>query len=61
MSREHVDVVPQHRGHEGVRRFFREWMAPFHDYYAHAEDFKLGSDGVLVRMRHGGRGKHSMP
>ena len=42
-----------------MRRFFREWMAPFHDYYAHAEDFRLGSEGVLVRMRQGGRGKES--
>jgi ketosteroid isomerase-like protein len=47
------------RGHEGVRTFFREWMAPFDEYYAHAEDFNLGSEGVLVRMRQGGRGKES--
>ena len=42
-----------------MRKFFLEWMAPFHDYYAHAEDFTLGSEGVLVRMRQGGRGKES--
>ena len=34
-------------------------MAPFDDYYAPAEVFKLGSEGVLVRIRQGGRGKQS--
>jgi ketosteroid isomerase-like protein len=59
MSESEVPDMGVYRGHEGVRRFFREWMAPFHDYYAHAEDFTLGSEGVLVRMRQGGRGKES--
>ena len=51
-----------YQGHEGVRKFFREWMAPFHGYYAHAEEFRLGSEGVLVRMRQGGarEGKRSL-
>ncbi|HEV3378516.1 MAG TPA: hypothetical protein VG126_14685 [Thermoleophilaceae bacterium] len=43
----------------GVRRFFREWMAPFDDYHAHAEGFRLGTEGVVVRMSQGGRGKES--
>jgi hypothetical protein len=55
MSESEVPDMGVYRGHEGVRKFFREWMAPFHDYYAHAEDFTLGSEGVLVRMRQGGR------
>jgi ketosteroid isomerase-like protein len=59
MSESQVPDMGVYQGHEGVRKFFREWMAPFHDYYAHAEEFKLGSEGVLVRMRQGGRGKHS--
>ena len=59
MSESDVPDMGVFQGHDGVRRFFREWMAPFHDYYAHAEDFALGSDGVLVRMRQGGRGKES--
>jgi ketosteroid isomerase-like protein len=59
MSESDVPDMGVFRGHDGVRRFFREWMAPFHDYYAHAEDFRLGSEGVLVRMRQGGRGKES--
>jgi ketosteroid isomerase-like protein len=59
MTESEVPDMGVFRGHEGVRNFFREWMAPFHDYYAHAEDFRLGSEGVLVRMRQGGRGKES--
>jgi ketosteroid isomerase-like protein len=59
MSESDVPDMGVFRGHEGVRQFFREWMAPFHDYYAHAENFTLGSKGVLVRMRQGGRGKES--
>jgi ketosteroid isomerase-like protein len=59
MSESDVPDMGVFRGHDGVRRFFREWMAPFDDYYAHAEDFRLGSKGVLVRMRQGGRGKES--
>jgi ketosteroid isomerase-like protein len=59
MSESEVPDMGVFRGHEGVRKFFLEWMAPFHDYYAHAEDITLGSEGVLVRMRQGGRGKES--
>jgi ketosteroid isomerase-like protein len=59
MSESEVPDMGVFQGHDGVRRFFREWMAPSDDYYAHAEDFKLGSEGVLVRMRQGGRGKES--
>jgi ketosteroid isomerase-like protein len=59
MSESRVPDMGVYQGHDGVRRFFREWMAPFDDYYAHAEEFKLGSEGVLVRIRQGGRGKNS--
>ena len=48
-------------GHDGVRRFFREWRDSFDSYYAHAEEFidDAGGDGVLVCARQGGRGKGS--
>jgi ketosteroid isomerase-like protein len=59
MTESRVPDMGVYRGHEGVRNFFRDWMAPFRDYYAHADDFKLGSEGVLVRIRQGGRGKQS--
>ena len=59
MSQSDAPDMGVYQGHEGVRKFFRDWMAPFDDYYAHAEEFKLGGEGVLVRLRQGGRGKHS--
>ena len=46
-------------GHDGIRRFFREWLAPFENYYAHAEDFIDAGEAVVVRCRQGGRGKQS--
>ena len=48
-----------YHGHDGVRQFFREWLAPFEDYYAHADDFIEAGDAVVVRCRQGGRGKSS--
>ena len=48
-----------YHGHDGVRQFFREWLAPFESYYAHAEDFIDAGEAVVVRCRQGGRGKTS--
>jgi ketosteroid isomerase-like protein len=48
-----------YHGHDGVRRFFRAWIAPFESYYAHAEDFTDAGEAVVVRCRQGGRGKQS--
>jgi ketosteroid isomerase-like protein len=48
-----------YRGHEGIRRFFREWLAPFESYYAHPEEFIDAEEAVVVRLRQGGRGKQS--
>jgi ketosteroid isomerase-like protein len=39
------------RGHEGVRRFFGEWLEPFETYYAHAETFIDAGDNVVVEVR----------
>ena len=49
----------QYHGHEGVRRFFREWLGTFEGYYAHAEDFIDAGDHVVVQVRQGGRGAGS--
>jgi ketosteroid isomerase-like protein len=46
-------------GHDGVKRFFREWLAPFESYYAHPEEFIDAGEVVVVRLRQGGRGKQS--
>jgi ketosteroid isomerase-like protein len=48
-----------YHGHDGVKRFFREWLAPFESYYAHAEEFIDAGEGVVVRLRQGGRGTQS--
>ena len=46
-------------GHEGIREFFREWRIFFAEYYAEAEEFVDADDGVIVRVRQGGRGRSS--
>ncbi len=48
-----------YHGHDGIRRFFREWLAPFEGYHAHAEEFIDAGEAVVVRIRQGGRGKQS--
>jgi ketosteroid isomerase-like protein len=48
-----------YHGHDGVKQFFREWLAPFESYYAHAEEFIDAGEAVLVRCRQGSRGKAS--
>ena len=48
-----------YHGHDGIRRFFRDWLAPFESYYAHAEEFIDAEEAVVVRLRQGGRGKQS--
>jgi ketosteroid isomerase-like protein len=48
-----------YHGHEGIKRFFREWLAPFESYYARPEEFIDAGEAVVVRLRQGGRGKQS--
>ena len=48
-----------YQGHDGIRQFFREWLAPFDSYYARPEEFIDAGDAVVVRLRQGGRGKQS--
>jgi ketosteroid isomerase-like protein len=48
-----------YHGHDGIRRFFRAWLAPFEDYHAHPEEFIDAGEAVVVRIRQGGRGKQS--
>jgi ketosteroid isomerase-like protein len=46
-------------GHDGIKEFFRAWLAPFENFYAHAVDFIDAGEAVVVRVRQGGRGKQS--
>jgi ketosteroid isomerase-like protein len=48
-----------YHGHDGVRRFFREWLEAFEVYEAQAETFIDAGDSVVVRFRASGRGKTS--
>jgi len=48
------ELAAVYRGHDGLRRFFREWLAPFESYYAHAEEIIDAGEAVLVRCRQGG-------
>jgi ketosteroid isomerase-like protein len=48
-----------YRGHDGVRDFFRAWLAPFDGYYGHADEFIDAGDSVVATVRQGGRGKES--
>jgi ketosteroid isomerase-like protein len=47
-----------YHGHDGVKQFFRDWLAPFESYYARPEEFIDAGEAVVVRLRQGGRGKH---
>jgi hypothetical protein len=48
-----VELGGVYHGHEGVRQFFREWLAPF---AMKAEDFLDAGETVVVRVRQEGRG-----
>jgi uncharacterized protein len=48
-----------YEGHDGVRRFFREWLEAFATYEARAETFIEAGDRVVVGYRVSGRGKGS--
>jgi ketosteroid isomerase-like protein len=46
-------------GLEGVKRFYRDMLAPFDEYYARPEELLDAGDSVVARMRQGGRGRLS--
>ena len=64
-----VDVVPHSRegtfmsesyhGHDGVRRWIRDWMDAFDGFYFHADEYLNAGGCVLVHATQGGRGKGS--
>jgi ketosteroid isomerase-like protein len=59
MTHSYVPDMGVFHGHEGIRQFFREWLAFFAEYYAEPEEFIGADENVIVRMRQGGRGKAS--
>jgi ketosteroid isomerase-like protein len=48
-----------YHGHDGIRRFFGAWLAPFESCRTHPEEFIDAGEAVVVRIRQGGRGKQS--
>jgi ketosteroid isomerase-like protein len=49
-----------YHGHEGVRRYFRDWLESFEAHSARAEEIiDAGDDVVIVGLRLSGRGKAS--
>src|SRR5688500_19408358 len=54
-----IEMRGAHLGHDGVRRFWREWLEPFDRVENHAETFIDAGDNVLVGWRMSGRGKES--
>ena len=56
---EAAELSDVYHGHDGIKQFFRQWLAPFESYHAHAEDFIDAGEAVVVRIRQGGRGKGS--
>jgi ketosteroid isomerase-like protein len=59
MTHSLVPDMGVYHGHEGVREFFREWWAFFAEYDVEPEEFIDADESVIVRARHGGRGRAS--
>ena len=52
-------ITGVYHGHEGVRRYFRDWLESFETHDARAETFIDAGDDVIVCLRLRGRGKAS--
>ena len=48
-----------YHGREGVRRFFRDWLAPWTDYQIEARDCIDAGDAVVLVFRQAGTGRGS--
>jgi ketosteroid isomerase-like protein len=48
-----------YHGHKGVRRFFRDWLAPWDDYEIEGRDFIDAGDSVVLVFRQAGTGRGS--
>jgi uncharacterized protein len=57
-----ADTMPSagiYRGHEGVERFFREWLGAWSDYTFEAREYIDAGDSVVIVFRQGGVGRGS--
>jgi ketosteroid isomerase-like protein len=48
-----------YHGHQGVRRFFRDWLAPWDDYEIEPSDCIDAGDAVVLVFRQAGTGRGS--
>jgi uncharacterized protein len=48
-----------YRGHEGVERFFRDWLGTWSDYAIEAREFIDAGDSVIVVFHQSGTGRGS--
>lgn len=46
-------------GHDGVRKFFRQWIGAFDEWHSDPIEFIDAGDSVFVHLRQSGRGKGS--
>jgi ketosteroid isomerase-like protein len=57
-----ADTMPSagiYRGHEGVERFFREWLGTWSDYAFEPREYIDAGDSVLIVFRQSGIGRGS--
>ncbi len=48
-----------YHGHQGVERFFREWLGVWSDYSVTTREYIDASDSVVIVFRQGGLGRGS--
>ena len=48
-----------YHGHEGVERFFREWLGAWSDYGVQTREYIDAGDSVVIVFRQGGTGRSS--
>jgi len=48
-----------YHGHEGVERFFREWLGAWSDYRMETRELIDAGDSVVIRLHQWGRGKET--
>ena len=57
-----ADTMPSagiYRGHEGVERFFREWLGAWSDYTIETRECIDAGDSIVMVFRQGGVGRGS--
>src|SRR5215210_4049606 len=58
-SQSHLPVAGVYHGHDGVERFFAEWLPIWDDYAVENDELIDAGDSVVVVFRQRGRGKGS--